>query len=194
MALLSAGFTRSCAVAQFSEGQAATAVCVPPCLVGDSTPDAFYRTIRSGDSGEDAYPTGVRGSAAGGCSTRPPGTPAGVAVTRSAADSAPYLVAVPSCCSLPCKGSDHGNATSGGVAAARGGVRLLSATVTTKGAQPVAGSGGSLGGGHLRLQCRGMRTRLTRWLPTIVPIRCYLQGCAWCLSRRWRTPTLWGRW
>jgi hypothetical protein len=86
-----------------------------------------------------------------GCSTRPPGAPAGGAVTRSAADSASHPVAVPSGCSSPCKGSDHGSATSGGVAAASGGARLPSATATTKGAQPVAGLGGSLGGGRLRL-------------------------------------------
>jgi hypothetical protein len=36
-------------------------------------------------------------------------------------------------------------------AAASGGARLPSATATTKGAQPVAGLGGSLGGGRLRL-------------------------------------------
>jgi hypothetical protein len=55
-------------------------------------------------------------------------------------------------------------------------------TTTTKGAQPVTGSRGSLGGGRLRLRCRGMRRRLARWLPTIVSIRCYVQGCAWCFS------------
>jgi hypothetical protein len=33
-------------------------------------------------------------------------------------------------------------------------------TATTKGAQADAGSGGSLGGGRLRLRCRGMRPRL----------------------------------
>jgi hypothetical protein len=27
-----------------------------------------------------------------------------------------------------------------------------------------------------------------------VPIRCFVQGCAWCLSRRRRTPTLQGWW
>jgi hypothetical protein len=27
-----------------------------------------------------------------------------------------------------------------------------------------------------------------------VPIRCYVQRCAWCLSRRQCTPTLQGHW
>jgi hypothetical protein len=133
-------------------------------------------------------------SAVAGCSTRPPGAPAGGSATRSAADSAPHTVAVPSGCSSPLKGGDHVSATSGGVAIAGGSARLPSATATTKGAQADAGSEGSHGGGRLRLRCRGMRPRLTRWLPTIVSIHCYVQGCAWCLSRRRRTPTLWRRW
>jgi hypothetical protein len=54
---------------------------------------------------------------------RPLGAPAGGAATRSATDSAPHPVAVPSCCSSPCKGGGHDNATSDGVAAAGGGVR-----------------------------------------------------------------------
>jgi hypothetical protein len=40
--------------ARAPEGRAVAAVCVPSCLVGGSTPDAVYRTIRSGDGGEDA--------------------------------------------------------------------------------------------------------------------------------------------
>jgi hypothetical protein len=39
-----------------------------------------------------------------------------------------------------------------------------------------------------------MRPRLARCLPATVLIRCCVQGCAWCLSRRWHTPTLRGRW
>jgi hypothetical protein len=39
----------------------ARAACVPSCLGGGSTPDAVYRTIRSGDGGEDAYTAGVCG-------------------------------------------------------------------------------------------------------------------------------------
>jgi hypothetical protein len=53
-------------VARARDGQDAAVACVPPCLVGDITPDAVYRTIRSGDDREDAYPTGVHGSAAAG--------------------------------------------------------------------------------------------------------------------------------
>jgi hypothetical protein len=60
--------------------QATAAACAPPFLVSDSTPDAVYRTIRSGDGGEDAYPTGVYSSVVAGCSTRPPDSPAGGAV------------------------------------------------------------------------------------------------------------------
>jgi hypothetical protein len=85
-------------------------------------------------------------------------------------------------------------ATSGGIAAAGGGARLPSTTTATKGAQADAGSGGSLGGGRLRLRCKGMRPRLARWLPAVVPIRCCVQGCTCCLSRGRRTPTLRGRW
>jgi hypothetical protein len=55
--------------------------------------------------------------------------------------------------------------------------RLPSTATTTKGAQADAGSGGILGGGRVRLRCRGMRPRLTRWLPAVVPIRCCVQGC-----------------
>jgi hypothetical protein len=29
-----------------------------------------------------------------------------------------------------------------------------------------------------------MRPRLSRWLPATMLIRCYVQRCAWCLSRR----------
>jgi hypothetical protein len=100
--------------------QATTTACVPSCLVGGSTPDAVYRTIHSGDNGEDAYPTGVCGSAVAGCSTRPSGAPAGGAATRSAANSALHPAAVPSGCSSPHKAGDHDSATSGGVAAAGG--------------------------------------------------------------------------
>jgi hypothetical protein len=39
-----------------------------------------------------------------------------------------------------------------------------------------------------------MRPRLARWLPAAVPIRCCVQGCAWCSSRRRCTPTLRGWW
>jgi hypothetical protein len=55
--LPSAGFTRVGAIARAPNGQAAAAACVPSCLVGCSTPDAVYRTIRNGDGGEDAYMT-----------------------------------------------------------------------------------------------------------------------------------------
>jgi hypothetical protein len=65
------------AVARAPDGQAAAAACVPPCLVNDSTPNAVYMTIRSGDGREDAYLTGVFGSAVAGCSTRHPSAPAG---------------------------------------------------------------------------------------------------------------------
>jgi hypothetical protein len=150
------------AVARAPDGWAAAAVCVPPCIVRGGTPDMFYRTIHSGDDGEDAYLAGVHGSSAVGCSTRPPSAPAGGEVTRSAADSAPHPVVGPSGCSSPCKGSNHCSATSGGVAAAGGGARLPSAMAGTKGAQVDAGSGGSLGGGRLRLRCRGMQPRLAR--------------------------------
>jgi hypothetical protein len=60
--------------------------------------------------------------------------------------------------------------------------RLPSATTATKGTQAYEGSGDSLGGGRLRLRCRGMRSRLARW--PIVPIHGCVQGCAWCLPRR----------
>jgi hypothetical protein len=171
---------------------AAAAASLSPYLGGGSTPNVVHRTIRNGDDREDAYSTGVRGSAAAGCSTRPPGALADGAATRSAADSAPHPVAVPLGCSSPRKGDDHGSATSGDVATAGGDARLLSATAATKGTRADAGSGGSLGGGRLHLRCREMRPRLARWLPTIVSIRCYVQGCAWCLSSR-RCTTLWGR-
>jgi hypothetical protein len=63
---------------------------------------------------------------------------------------------------------------------------------TTKDAD--AGSRGSLCSGHLRLRCKGMRSRLPRWLPTIVSICYCVQGCAWCVSCRQRIPTLRRRW
>jgi hypothetical protein len=105
----------------------------------------------------------------------------------------PRTVAVPSGCSSPRKGGDHGSTTSGDVVTAGGDTRLPSATAATKGHTRRCGIGGSLRGGRLHLRCRGMRPPLARWLPTIVPIRCYVQGCAWCLSHKRRT-TLWGRW
>jgi hypothetical protein len=114
--------------------------------------------------------------------------------SRYAANSALHPVVVPSGCSSPHKGGDPDSATSGGVATAGGGARLPSTTTATKGAQADARSGGSLGGGRLRLRYKGMRPRLALWLPTVVPIHCCVQGCTWCLSCGWRTPTLRGRW
>jgi hypothetical protein len=144
------------------------------------------------ETAEKMHSTGVRGSAVAGCSTWPPGAPAGGTTTRFVADSSPHPVAVPSGCSSPRIGGDHDSATSGGVAAAGGGAWLPSTMAATKGAQADAGSGGSLGGGRLCLRCRGMRPRLARWLPAILSTHCYVQGCAWCLSHRRRTPTLRG--
>jgi hypothetical protein len=102
-------------------------------------------------------PTGDYGSAVAGYSTHPSGAPAGGAAPRSVVDSDPHPVAVPSGCSSPCKGGNHNSATSSSVPAAGGSARLPSATAATKGTQPVAGSEGTLGGGRLRLRCKGMR-------------------------------------
>jgi hypothetical protein len=90
-------------VARAPEGWATAAACVPPCLIRGSTPYVVHKTSRNGHNEEDAYPIGVCGNAAAGCSTQ-----------------------------------------------------LPSVTAATKGAQVKSGSGGSLGGGRLRLRCKGM--------------------------------------
>jgi hypothetical protein len=140
---------------------------------------ARYRLLSSNTRSSTGYSTRAPASSRFGC--------------RRGCDAWPPCAAAAAANRAGCGGAAAG--CSARLRAAAGcSVRLPSAAAATKGAQADAGSGGSLGGGRLRLRCRGMRPRLTRWLPTIVSIHCYVQGCAWCLSRIRRTPTLWGRW
>jgi hypothetical protein len=68
----------------------------------------------------DACVPGISGDATTRCDTRPPSVSVGGAATRSAANSAPHPVAVPSGCSSPHKGGGHSSSTSSGVVAPGG--------------------------------------------------------------------------